>query len=333
MKTLSFALFRNLFKNIIMKVLANDGLDQSGIDGLQKAGFEVITTKVPQEELINYINENQVRTLLVRSATKVRKDIIDACPSLKIIGRGGVGMDNIDVEYAREKGINVINTPAASSASVAELVFAHLFSGCRFLTDSNRKMPVEGDTKFAELKKAYTKGVELRGKTIGIIGFGRIGQEVAKMALGLGMRVLAVDNFTEKVNLKVEFFNGQSVDFEIKTQSKEEVLKEADFVTLHVPAQKEFVIGQKEFDLMKNGAALVNCARGGVVDEEALLKALDSGKLAFAGLDVFINEPTPAKSILSHPKISLTPHTGASTNEAQDRIGISLAEQIISILK
>lgn len=316
-----------------MKVLANDGLDQSGIDGLQKAGFEVITTKVPQEELINYINENQVRTLLVRSATKVRKDIIDACPSLKIIGRGGVGMDNIDVEYAREKGINVINTPAASSASVAELVFAHLFSGCRFLTDSNRKMPVEGDSKFAELKKAYTKGVELRGKTIGIIGFGRIGQEVAKMALGLGMRVLAVDNFAEKVNLKVEFFNGQSVNFEIKTQSKEEVLKEADFVTLHVPAQKEFVIGQKEFDLMKNGAALVNCARGGVVDEEALLKALDSGKLAFAGLDVFINEPTPAKSILSHPKISLTPHTGASTNEAQDRIGISLAEQIISILK
>ena len=316
-----------------MKVLANDGLDQSGIDGLQKAGFEVITAKVPQEELINYINENQVRTLLVRSATKVRKDIIDACPSLKIIGRGGVGMDNIDVEYAREKGINVINTPAASSASVAELVFAHLFSGCRFLTDSNRKMPVEGDSKFAELKKAYTKGVELRGKTIGIIGFGRIGQEVAKMALGLGMRVLAVDNFAEKVNLKVEFFNGQSVDFEIKTQSKEEVLKEADFVTLHVPAQKEFVIGQKEFDLMKNGAVLVNCARGGVVDEEALLKALDSGKLAFAGLDVFINEPTPAKSILSHPKISLTPHTGASTNEAQDRIGISLAEQIISILK
>ena len=316
-----------------MKVLANDGLDQSGIDGLQKAGFEVITTKVPQEELINYINENQVRTLLVRSATKVRKDIIDACPSLKIIGRGGVGMDNIDVEYAREKGINVINTPAASSASVAELVFAHLFSGCRFLTDSNRKMPVEGDSKFAELKKAYTKGVELRGKTIGIIGFGRIGQEVAKIALGLGMRVLAVDNFAEKVNLKVEFFNGQSVDFEIKTQSKEEVLKEADFVTLHVPAQKEFVIGQKEFDLMKNGAALVNCARGGVVDEEALLKALDSGKLAFAGLDVFINEPTPAKSVLSHPKISLTPHTGASTNEAQDRIGISLAEQIISILK
>lgn len=316
-----------------MKVLANDGLDQSGIDKLQEAGFEVITTKVPQEELISYINENQIRTLLVRSATKVRQDIIDACPSLKIIGRGGVGMDNIDVEYAREKGINVINTPAASSASVAELVFAHLFSGARFLTDSNRKMPVEGDTKFAELKKAYTKGIELRGKTIGIIGFGRIGQEVAKIALGLGMNVVATDNFFEKATIKVDFFNGQSIDFEIKTQSKEEVFKQADFITLHVPAQKEYVIGEKEFELMKNGAVLVNCARGGVVDEEVLLKALDSGKLAFAGLDVFINEPTPAKNILSHSKISLTPHTGASTNEAQDRIGLSLAEQIIDILK
>ena len=316
-----------------MKVLANDGLDRSGIEKLQQAGFEVITDKVPQEELINYINENQVRTLLVRSATKVRKDIVEACPSLKIIGRGGVGMDNIDVEYAREKGIHVINTPAASSASVAELVFAHLFSGARFLTDANRKMPVEGDTNFAGLKKAYTKGVELRGKTIGIIGFGRIGQEVAKIALGLGMDVVAADSFFEKANIKVEFFNGQFVDFEIKTQSKEEVLKQADFVTLHVPAQKDFVIGEKEFELMKNGAVLVNCARGGVVDEVALLKVLDSGKLAFAGLDVFINEPTPAKEVLSHAKISLTPHTGASTNEAQDRIGVSLAEQIISILK
>ena len=316
-----------------MKVLANDGLDQSGIEKLQQEGFEVITDKVPQEELIDYINENQIRTLLVRSATKVRKDIVDACPSLKIIGRGGVGMDNIDVEYAREKGIHVINTPAASSASVAELVFAHLFSGARFLTDANRKMPVEGDTNFAGLKKAYTKGVELRGKTIGIIGFGRIGQEVAKIALGLGMNVVAADSFFEKANIKVEFFNGQSVDFEIKTQSKEEVLKQADFVTLHVPAQKDFVIGEKEFELMKNGAVLVNCARGGVVDEVALLKALDSGKLAFAGLDVFINEPTPAKEVLYHAKISLTPHTGASTNEAQDRIGVSLAEQIISILK
>ena len=285
----------------------------------------MITGKVPQEELINYINENQIRTLLVRSATKVRKDIVDACPSLKIIGRGGVGMDNIDVEYAREKGIHVINTPAASSASVAELVFAHLFSGARFLTDANRKMPVEGDTNFAGLKKVYTKGIELRGKTIGIIGFGRIGQEVAKIALGLGMNVVAADSFFEKANIKVDFFNGQSVDFEIKTQ--------ADFVTLHVPAQKEFVVGEKEFELMKNGAVLVNCARGGVVDEVALLEALDSGKLVFAGLDVFINEPTPSREVLSHAKISLTPHTGASTNEAQDRIGISLAEQIISILK
>lgn len=316
-----------------MKVLANDGLDQSGIDKLQQAGFEVITKKVLQEELIDYINQNQIEVLLVRSATKVRTDIINACPSLKIIGRGGVGMDNIDVEYAKAKGINVINTPAASSASVAELVFAHLFSGARFLTDSNRKMPVEGNKNFAMLKKSYTKGVELRGKTIGIIGFGRIGQEVAKIAFGLGMNIVVTDNCSEPVKIKVKFFDGQSMDFEIKIQSKEEVLKRADFVTLHVPAQKEFVIGQREFELMKYGAVLVNCARGGVVDEEALLIALDSGKLAFAGLDVFIGEPTPAKNVLSHAKISLTPHTGASTNEAQDRIGLSLADQIIGILK
>lgn len=317
-----------------MKVLANDGLDQSGIDGLQKNGFEVITTKVPQEELISYINEHGIRTLLVRSATKVRQDLIDACPSLKIIGRGGVGMDNIDVEYARNKGVHVINTPAASSASVAELVFAHLFSGIRFLTDANRKMPAEGDTKFAELKKAYTKGIELRGKTIGIIGIGRIGQEVAKIALGLGMKVIAADSFIDNVTVKVDFFDGQSIDFAIKSQPIGEVISQSDFITLHIPAQKEgFVIGEKEFGMMKDGVAIVNCARGGVIDEEALIRALDSGKVSFAGLDVFINEPTPNKAILNHPKISLTPHTGASTNEAQDRIGVSLADQIVDILK
>jgi len=177
-----------------MKVLANDGLDQSGIDALTEKGFEVITAKVPQEFLMDYINEHKIRTLLVRSATQVRKDIIDNCPSLEIIGRGGVGMDNIDVDYAREKGIHVINTPSASSESVAELVFAHLFSGARFLQDSNRKMPLVGDSEFAALKKAYAAGIELKGKTIGIVGMGRIGQEVAKIALGLGMRVVAADS-------------------------------------------------------------------------------------------------------------------------------------------
>ena len=317
-----------------MKILANDGLDQSGIDALTDKGFEVITTKVPQELLVEYINENNIRTVLVRSATQIRKELIDACPSIEIIGRGGVGMDNIDVDYARSKNIHVINTPSASSESVAELVFAHLFSGARFLQDSNRKMPITGDSEFAKLKKSYEKGIELRSKTIGIIGMGRIGQEVARIALGLGMRVIAADNNVGRASIKVKFYNNQFINVDIETEPLEGVLRHADFITLHVPAQKDgYMIGEKEFAMMKDGVAVVNCSRGGVIDEEAMISALDSGKVAFAGLDVFINEPTPSKQILSHPKISLTPHTGASTVEAQDRIGLSLAEQICSILQ
>lgn len=317
-----------------MKILANDGLDQSGIDALTEKGFEVITTKVPQEFLVEYINENNIRTVLVRSATQIRKKLIDACPSIEIIGRGGVGMDNIDVDYARSKNIHVINTPSASSESVAELVFAHLFSGARFLQDSNRKMPITGDSEFAKLKKSYEKGIELRSKTIGIIGMGRIGQEVARIALGLGMRVIAADNNVGRASIKVKFYNNQFINVDIETEPLEGVLRHADFITLHVPAQKDgYMIGEKEFAMMKDGVAVVNCSRGGVIDEEAMISALDSGKVAFAGLDVFINEPTPSKQILNHPKISLTPHTGASTVEAQDRIGLSLAEQICSILQ
>ena len=316
-----------------MKILANDGISQSGIDDLTAAGFEVLTTTVAQEQLVNFINSENIVALLVRSATTVRQDLIDACPGLKIIGRGGVGMDNIDVGYAREKGLSVINTPAASSESVAELVFAHLFSGVRFLYDSNRSMPLEGEKKFKNLKKAYAKGTELRGKTLGVIGFGRIGQATAKMALGLGMKVIAFDPFMEKTTVSLSFFDGQTIDFEIKTVSKETVLKESDFITLHVPAQKEFVIGEAELDMMKEGAGLINAARGGVVNEVALVAALDTNKLSFAGLDTFENEPTPAVQILMNSKISLTPHIGAATNQAQDRIGSELASQIISILK
>lgn len=315
-----------------MKILANDGISQSGIDDLTTAGFKVLTTTVAQEQLEKFINSENIVALLVRSATTVRQDLIDACPGLKIIGRGGVGMDNIDVSYAREKGLSVINTPAASSESVAELVFAHLFSGVRFLYDSNRSMPLEGEKKFKILKKSYAEGTELRGKTLGVIGFGRIGQATAKMALGLGMKVIAFDPFIEKTTISLTFFDSQTVDFEIKTLSKETVLKESDFITLHVPAQKEFVIGEAELELMKQGAALINAARGGVVNEVALVAALDSGKLSFAGLDTFENEPTPAVQILMNSKISLTPHIGAATNQAQDRIGSELASQIISIL-
>lgn len=317
-----------------MKVLANDGISKSGIKALENAGFEVITTKVAQEQVANYINKNEVSVLLVRSATKVRQDIIDNCPGLKIIGRGGVGMDNIDVDYARANGKHVINTPASSSESVAELVFAHLFSGVRFLHDSNRNMPLEGDSNFEGLKKAYASGIELRGKTLGIIGFGRIGQAVAKIALGLGMRVIAADKFLGKAEIKVDFYNGQFINVEILTEPMADLLKHSDFVTLHVPAQESgYVIDSAEFELMKDNVGIINASRGGVINEVALIEALDSEKVLFAGLDVFEEEPTPAIQVLMHPKISLTPHIGAATLEAQDRIGTELADQIISLLK
>lgn len=316
-----------------MKILANDGISQSGITALQEAGFQVLTTTVAQEQLVNFINENNIVGLLVRSATKVRTDIIDNCPTLKLIGRGGVGMDNIDVAYAKEKGLHVINTPAASSASVAELVFAHLFGGVRFLYDANRNMPLDGDTKFKELKKSYAKGIELRGKTLGVIGFGRIGQATAKIALGVGMKVIYSDPYIDSATVEVPFFDGQSVSFEFKSTDKQALLGEADFVTVHVPAQKEYVIGKSEIALMKEGAAIVNAARGGVIDEVALVDALENKKLSFAGLDVFESEPNPEVKILMNPNISLTPHIGAATGEAQDRIGMELATQIMALLK
>ncbi|HIP47621.1 MAG TPA: 3-phosphoglycerate dehydrogenase [Lutibacter sp.] len=316
-----------------MKILANDGIAQAGIDALEAVGYEVITNNVPQDQLESYINENGIDVILVRSATQVRAELIDACPSIKIIGRGGVGMDNIDVDYAREQGLSVINTPAASSHSVAELVFAHFFGMARFLHDSNRNMPLEGESNFKGLKKSYAKGTELLGKTLGIIGFGRIGQETAKIGLGLGMKVVAFDLFIKEQTLSLDFFDGQKVDFNIETVSKEEVLKQADFLSLHVPAQDEYVISDKEIAMMKSGAFLVNAARGGVVNEVALVAALDANKLNGAALDVFEKEPTPEVQLLMNPYLSLTPHIGGATVEAQSRIGTELASQIISIFK
>ena len=315
-----------------MKVLANDGISQSGIDALQKAGFEVITTTVAQNQLESFINEHTIDAILVRSATQVRQELIDACPSIKLIGRGGVGMDNIDVEYARNNGLHVINTPNASSNSVAELVFAHLFGMVRFLHQSNREMPLEGDTRFKELKKDFANGTELRGKTLGIIGFGRIGKEVAKIALGIGMKVIASDAFVGKSSINVSFYNGQFIDVEIETQSITDILKQSDFITLHVPAQKEYVIGTKQFEEMKDGVGIINAARGGVIDEIALVNAIETGKVKYAGLDVFENEPSPEIQLLMNPDISFTPHIGAATVEAQDRVGKELATQIIALL-
>jgi D-3-phosphoglycerate dehydrogenase len=312
------------------RILANDGIDAKGKEILEKAGYTVDTDKVPQEKLAEAINSHKYIALTVRSATKVRRDLIDACPGLKVIGRGGVGMDNIDVDYARGKGIHVINTPAASSHSVAELIFAHFFGMVRFLHQSNREMPSKGGTEFEALKKKYAKGIELKGKTLGIIGFGRIGQEVAKIGLGIGMKVIAHDPFLTEALIELDIHGHSPIKLKIETLSMDKILEEADFITLHVPGGK--VISNDQFAIMKNGVFLANASRGGVIDENDLIEALNSGKVAGAALDVFVNEPQPMKDLLSHEKISLTPHIGAATEEAQERIGIELAEKIISAL-
>lgn len=319
---------------MMVKILANDGISKSGQEALEKAGYEVDTTKVAQERLAEHINENKVDVLLVRSATKVRKDLIDATKgNLKFIGRGGVGMDNIDVDYAREQGMIVQNTPAASTRSVAELVFAHLSGMVRFLFDANQQMPLEGETQFKTLKKNYAAGTELKGKTIGIIGFGRIGQEVAKIAFGYGMNVKAVDPYVEEATISLDFFDGQSISFKVKPESMDEVLASSDFISVHIAGADKALIGKAEIEKMKDTAGIINTARGGVVDEVALMEALDSGKLKYAGLDVFENEPTPAMKVLMSPYTSLSPHIGAATLEAQDRIGTEMAEHIINAAK
>ena len=315
-----------------MKVLANDGISESGIKKLEEYGFNVDLTTVAQEQLVDYINTNSINSLLVRSATQVRKDIIDNCPSLKIIGRGGVGMDNIDVEYAKSKGIKVINTPAASSKSVAELVFSHLFTCVRFLHESNRSMPLDGDSKFKDLKKSYAKGTELSGKTLGIIGFGRIGQEVAKIGIGIGMNVIFFDKINKEVSLTLNFFDGQSKTFNLTSSSYDDLLNSSDFITVHIPASDKYIIDSNEFSQMRNGVGILNLSRGGILNEEELLKNIESGKVSFAGIDTFENEPKPSIKILMNSNISLTPHIGAATNEAQDRIGVELADKINEIL-
>ena len=317
-----------------IKILANDGISETGKVALEREGFEVITTKVAQNQLVDYINKHNIDAMIVRSATQVRKDIIDGCPTLKLIGRGGVGMDNIDVAYAKSKQLHVINTPASSANSVAELVFAHLFTGVRYLHDANRNMPLEGDQRFNELKKNYNNGAELRGKTLGIIGFGRSGQAVARIAIGLGMRVLAYDPNVQEVVITLSFFDGQETSFTVKTVAKEQLLMESDFITLNnSPADGGYVLDEEEFRMMKDGVGVINLSRGGALNEVALIEAIDYGKVAFAGLDVFENEPNPAIQVLMHPQISLTPHIGAATNEAQDRIGTELAAQIVTLLK
>ncbi|OFY71889.1 MAG: 3-phosphoglycerate dehydrogenase [Bacteroidetes bacterium RIFCSPLOWO2_12_FULL_37_12] len=319
-----------------MNILINDGIDKEAKSMLEKAGFTLDMNKIPQQELAGKIQNYSA--ILVRSATKVKKTEIDAGVNLKLIGRGGVGLDNIDVEYARAKGIAVINTPDASTLSVAELVIAHTFGMARFLHQSNREMPAVGINKFEELKKKYSAGKELRGKTMGIIGFGRIGQETARIAFRLGMKVILHNRTDREFSLKVDFAQNDvniNLEFKVKATTFEHVLENSDFISIHVPFKKgdKPIISSKEFEMMKPGTGLINCSRGGVVDEKALLSALNTNKIAYAAVDVYESEPTDNLELLSHSAVSLTPHTGASTVEAQQRVGTQLASQVIDFFR
>ncbi len=299
---------------------------------MKEAGFQVDTDKVAQEDLAAVLPIYDA--IIVRSATKVRQDLIDGCPDLKAIARGGVGMDNIDVDYAREKGVHVFNTPAASSRAVAELTMGHMLSISRFLHVANRDMPTSGVTAFNDMKKSYSKGREIEGRTLGIIGFGRIGQSLAQLALGAGMQVVASDPFVDTADLSWAINGYGEVKVTIRTTSMEEVLSSADFLSVHVPSLGgKPLLGKEELATMKDGAILVNSARGGIIDEDALLEALDRGKIGGAGLDVFVGEPTPRPELLNHPRISVSPHIGASTNEAQSRIGAELANGMIEFFR
>lgn len=314
-----------------MIVLANDGISEKGIQLLKEADITVLDARVSAEHLSNFINENNVDVLLVRSATQVRKNLIDECSNLKIIGRGGIGMDNIDVDYAIDKGIYIINTPKASCKSVAELVFAHFFSLARFLHESNRLMPLEGETKFNTLKKSFNNATELSGKTLGVIGMGNIGLEVIKIGISLGMSIVAYNRTPKTENVKISFFDGQSLHFEIKSVNLDEVLKKSDFISINISNTEKYFIDNEQIAMMKEGVFIANTARGGVLNEVALIDAIERGKVAGAALDVFENEPNPEIEILMNPALSLSPHIGGNTLEAQNRIAEELAEQIIKI--
>ncbi len=315
----------------MIKILINDGIHPDGQLLLEEAGYQVQTDKIAQEDLAAQLPNFDA--ICVRSATKVRTALIDKCPNLKAICRGGVGLDNIDVAHARSKGIKVINTPAASSKSVAELAFGHMFNLSRFLHLSNRDMPTKGNTEFKQLKKSYAKGQELRGRKLGIIGFGRIGQETAKIGLGLGMTVLPVDLMLDDATIDMAFQGNKEITVSIKidTVAMDEMLAKADYISLHVPSLGKALLGAEEMEKMKDGVILVNTARGGTIDENALLAALESGKVGGAGLDVFDNEPTPRADLINHPKVSVSPHIGASTLEAQRNIGLELAEKLMDL--
>ena len=315
----------------MVKILANDGIHEDGKSLLEEAGYVVDTEKIPQKDLVSKMTDYDV--VIVRSATEINKALIDACPQLKIIARAGVWLDNIDVDHAKSKGIEIMNTPTASAQSVAELVFGHMFNLSRSLHHANRAMSKDGNKKFLKYKSQFSNGIQLRGKTLGIIGFGRVGQEVAKIGLALGMNVMPVDLKIDEADIDINIYKSDAVRLSVKVETYEweEVLEYSDFLTIHVPfTGGKAVVGAEEIQMMKNGSFIINTSFGGAVDEKELLNALNSGKIAGAGIDTFENEPNPSKALIEHPNVSLSPHIGASTFEARANIGLELADRILA---
>ena len=313
-----------------MKILANDGISTSGETLLIEAGHEILNHRVSQEHLVQFINENQVEILLVKNATSIDHQVIDSCKSLKIIGKAGTEMNNVPVDYAIEKGLYVISTPNSYARAIAELVFAHFFSLARFLHDSNRMMPLEGDSKFNLLKKSYQNATELFGKTLGVIGSGSNALEVIKMGISLGMNVIIFNENSKSEKVNLDFFDGQKLVFELKSVKFEEILEKSDFISILNTEKSGYLIDSEEFEIMKNGAYLVNIAKG-AVNEVTLVDYLENKKLAGAALDVFENEQKPDIQVLMNPSLSLSPNLATVTTDAIEKTGKELAEQIIKI--
>ena len=313
-----------------MKILANEGLSTEATAILIEKNIDVITNKVAQEQLIPFINSNNIDVLIVRNATKIRLNLLLECPTLKVICKGGNKLEKEIELQISASGKELVYAEESTAVAIAEMVFAHLFSCARMLYDANRLMPLEGDSNFESLQKGFASGQELRGKTLGIIGFNASGKEVAKYATALGMRVLISDSTAENPEVTVDFYSGQTVSVTLEDVERNVLLANADYISLHIDEQEDYVISKADFDLMKDGVGIINCAFGRALNEVDLIAALEEEKVLFAGIDRFEEEPNPAIQVLMHPQISLSPNIARSSIEVQERADLEFAKVLLS---
>ncbi len=311
-----------------MKLLAMYKLSEESISNLSNIGFDVHNVTVSQNQLVNYINANNFEALIIGENNKISNALIDDCKSLKLIACAFNNTNNVDEKYANLNNINVVKVKNASCVAVAELVFAHLLTMVRFLHQTNREMPLEGDMRFNELKNHFSKGTELKGKTLGIIGFNETEKEIIKIAIGLGMNVIVSSSSVSENNIELQFFDGQSINFEIKTQPIENLLKNADFITIHELIDNKQPISHKEIEKMKTGVGIINVCKPGLLDEVDLIKAIESKKVKYAALDIFEKQPQPEIQILMNPEISLSPNISDKTIDVKRKVETELVKNI-----